>query len=247
MAQTAGSEWMMLKDHDERLLLAYLDGEAGFVGRLRARLLLRRPEARAYVQSMQRVGTETRAWAEGRVVPEVSLWDRVATRLDQEERAALFLGARERSAAPVRLVWSERLAWAVPSAAVAALATVFVIGTEFRVPGGFHSMAGTVRQEREQLATIEPAVLGLDAPVQPVSLRSAPAARPQTYLPAPVEVRWMRSNGRVQLMQDPENRSAIIWIRTKPNQRRRGSPDPLLSTNRVPEAIPVSTRGVGGR
>ena len=240
-----GSEWMLLRDHEERLLLAYIDGEAGLMTRLRARLLLRKPEARAYLESVRQVGTETRAWAEGRAIPAVNMWDRIALRLDQEERAALFLGSRTRPAAAEHSSWTDRLAWAVPSAAVAALATVFVIGTEFRVPGGFHSMAGTVRQERDQLATIEPSDLGMaGAPVQPVSL-AADVARPQTYLPAPVEVRWMRSNGRVQLMQDPEKRSAIIWIRTKPTHRR-GAQANALGVGRVPEAIPVSTRALGG-
>ncbi len=247
MKQTDGSEWMFLSDAEEQLLLSYLDGEAGIVKRLRARFLLRRPEARSYLESMRRVGVETRAWAEGREVPTVDLWQRVSQRLDQEERAARFLGSRASGVVPVRHVWSERLAWAIPSAAVAALATVFVVGTEFRVPGGFYSMAGTVRQEHEQLATIEPSDLGFaGASSQPVSLRSSTAVRPPPYLSAPVEVKWMRSNGRVQLMQDPENRSAIIWIRTDPAHRRRTGGGEVSRQARIPEAIPVSTRSVVG-
>jgi len=247
MKQADGSEWMLLSDGEEQLLLAYLDGEAGVLRRLRARLLLRRPEARSYLESVRRVGAETRAWAEERNVPTVDLWQRVSQRLDQEERAAKFLGARTSNVVPVRHVWSERLAWAVPSAAVAALATVFVVGTEFRVPGGFYSMAGTVRQEREQLATIEPSDFGLPgAPAQTVSLRSSVPSRPSPYLSAPVEVKWMRSNGRVQLMQDPENRSAIIWIRTNPAHRRRSGISEVAPQSRIPEAIPVSTRSIGG-
>ena len=91
---------------EELLLTAFFDGESGFFSRMKARSLLRKnPLAKTYLSELEslrdsalpsffdsRAGTPLeRDSLEGKPV---QLWDRISNRIDQEERAAFFLGER---------------------------------------------------------------------------------------------------------------------------------------------------------
>ena len=99
----------------ERLLNCYFDGECGFWGRVRAsRLLARRTAAREYFDSLQQLQL-----VEQKLLPmefsvasrQCDVWDRISSRLDQEERDAILLGKRRIVLEPRRPLLSPTAEW----------------------------------------------------------------------------------------------------------------------------------------
>lgn len=224
-----------LTEAEEQLLNEYIDGELGFFALRRAKKLLRLNRyAREYVEGVSRVTERAREWADAGQRSDVDLWDRIERRIAEEERAAVFLGERP-GVEPVWRMWLRGASWAVPGAAVAALVTFIALRSErIDFPGGFSQIASTARQEVE-----EPAFA-----VQPQLVEAPPQMLAQSKRRelSPVEVGWMRSAGRVSMLQSRDGNPAIIWIRRN-NRGPVGAPLPQRSlTARVPQAIEVSGR-----
>jgi hypothetical protein len=211
-----------LSERQERLLMRVADGQVGFFDRRRASALLEKSAAaRNFVDGIRNSGALSRVALLNSAdsdlrTHEVDLWGRISRRIEEEERAELMLGRRvtdERERAP--LGWFERLgfdrlAWGLTGGMVAASLTVFIL----RQPP-----SAARDQQNFSVASL---------PLPHVAFnnteRSLPAIAPvSTSAPVSfssaehnvVEVDWMRSDGRVRLMQDPSERSAIIWIKRR--------------------------------
>ena len=220
-----------LTRRQEELLLRYADGECGWLGRRRAEALLARDEsAREFARAMQRTADEVRAAVrrESSVV-EPDLWPRISMRLEQEERAAVFLGAR-RHETDTRRGMGWGLAWGMSGAVAAACIAALMIFQQSSPPSGVG-----------QLVTQAPAV------VPSVNLVSQHAAyQPPVMLEddAPVQVDWLRSQGRVSMIQGPTRRSAIIWVNRNrqiyPHRRTQPGRGIRMVEDNVPVAVPVS-------
>ncbi len=201
-----------LPGRQEKLLQQYLDGECGFIGRKRAELLLRKNAlAREFMRSLKSLRSEARGMLAKDVPPPPDrLWERVAMRLEEEERAAFFLGARrikrERS--------FPRISWSIPGAAVAAgLAAFFIMQQP--------DEKKTVASQNESYGFKEASAF----PIPAVSLVSQGASRgyqaPRIIEETDVEMDWLRSDGRVSVIPGPNRRGPIIWIK-----RERAVPYP---------------------
>lgn len=208
-----------LTAREERLLCKLHDGECGVLARWRAeRLVERNPAAREFVAALalsKEVVVER-----GACVERCDLWSDIATRIAQEERAELFLGKRRET--PVERFLSflrehRQVAWGIPSGAVLAGLILFFVAPN---PGSDSVKKFGVAKTNTGRAPV-------------VNLASTDKARARQ----PVEVDWVRGNGRVRVMQDPSRNSAIIWVRRPQSPRflpgeRVVAPPPLSGLSR---------------
>ena len=229
-------EDLELTDNQERLLLRYADGECGAVGRHRAEALIRRrPRARAFIDALRELRMEARdMMAADLPNKEPDLWSRIEARIEQEERAAFFLGER-RLSRERRFNGPHWFLGISGAAAAAGLAAVILL---------MQAPRESVNRGPEFAAKSVPAV-----PETAVRLVSdgLPAGyeRPRIIEESAVEMDWLKSDGRVTLIQAPGKRSsAIIWIKRKTERGYpRSGPNPRngirIIDDNAPIAVPV--------
>lgn len=228
-----------LSEKQERLLLRYLDGECGLVGRMRAeRLLSSSAVASSYAAAMRQASRGVReALAEqcgaGRSADGgqcVDLWQRIAARIDQEEKAEFFLGKRKlasagESAWDLGGLW-EPVKWGFSGALVTAAAVVIVFRVSSVSPGGETALAGRSEVNVQRVAGLSggdfsPVGLmegqsGRESALQTLNVgKDAPESPVVRRVPRVFEVGWMKSPGRVKVIQDSNQRSAILWVDRK--------------------------------
>lgn len=191
-----------MKDKDELLLNKYVDNECGFFARRKAEKLIETSvEAKTYVASIGRLSENMQSvLAPER--PHSDLWPRVSMRISQEENAAVFLGERKFD--------EKRSIFSLPSLgfAMGSLVTALFL---FSVWIPTSQQPGSLVPNASNQGALTLASAG--SPVQPNP------GRPQILNNEPfqsgIDVDWMRSTGRVRILQNPDERSAIIWIRKK--------------------------------
>jgi hypothetical protein len=218
-----------LSERQELLLSQYFDGECGCVSRYRAQSLLRRSqEARAFLEQLSSISTECQESCSGSDCC-ADLWQKISARIDNEERAAFYLGSRrETSELPAsrffdRIRDRQVILGGLSGAALAALALVFITRT-----GDIPEIATVARTS----------VSGSNIPseVTQVALGGSGARLAENrgmhrYAPtSTMEVDWMRANGPLALIQNPNGKSAIIWVRRKPGAAMRNARQPVAST-----------------
>jgi hypothetical protein len=191
-----------LTEKEMLLLSAYADEQCSFLSRLLAeRLIKKNPDARLFISNLQQTSTLFQEHAPPREIA-VDLWSKIDQRITAEERAELYLGRRQasltRESSPLfeRLFARPALFGGLSGAAVAALVLVFV--SRPTKPG-----------------EILPVYTG--GPVAAVNSSAFhqtgfSGTSPQQ---STMEVDWMRGNGSLQLIQNPESKSAIIWVRKR--------------------------------
>ncbi len=234
---------------DEELILSYLDGEAGFFSARRAkRILERSPSAQSFADSILALRSRIGEWHQIQLERsgKVDLWERIERRIDQEERAAVFLGGRE-FASRMRQprVEGESIfskifgpwGWSATTAVVAASLTfVLVQPVEKTNPSLSLGPSTTPRLLDEPL----PGMGVRDVSFIDNSDQYHRDQMKQIYRRAKVreslrgesnsqivpsemnqltQVDWMRSDGQLYFVQQPRPGSTIIWVkRPKPAQ-----------------------------
>lgn len=222
--------------------MAYLDGECGWLARRRAeRLLARHPEAASFLNTQRALSGICRELSEARASQSLQssadTWSVICARIEHEQRGARFLGARVDDAGRGSLfgLWKggsrggtgrwgvewfgDRIAWG----AAGALSTAVVVLA--LVPRGEIS-SPSAQTERQLVSEVSGmnlaqsaaptfvAATGIDRSRGPVSNQLASAPRIiEERIPGTFEVDWVRSAGRVRMIQDPTERSAIIWVK----------------------------------
>lgn len=229
----------LLSEKQERLLMCYHDEACSWFGGIRARRLLAISEAaREYAQSLEDISTVMSSPAQMRS-GSVQLWQGVVRRIEQEERAAMYLGKRifadrTRSKAAARDYSFFKAG--VPVAAIGALAVAFLMlpVQEFDSANENGARLQTVQQGVSERSPQQGFVMSVAAnnPVtQPsASLASASLASAgqasssnlalsqSTPVPQygrsqdPWEVEWIRSDGRVRMIPHRAGRAPILWI-----------------------------------
>ena len=158
----------------------------------------------------------------------VDLWQQIERRISDEEHAALFLGKRSFGEQPKASLSKSWLLVATPvSAAALALFIYFDKGEPNKVtPGSLSASVNTVPLE-----------------IQPVSVVArTPEANPW-------EVEWMRSEGRVSMIQHRGARVPILWVNRNEALRRleqqevhrlKDGSELRILDSRVPNALTVA-------
>ena len=232
-------------EQQEQLLMAFADNECGFFGRIRARRLLSSSaEARKFLDKMHEVsgkaataivrerGTGSRYEPKG--PDSADLWGTVSARIMQEERSEILLGHR-RTAGEGKVfgggfeaIWDYVRIGGV-SALAAAAAVLIVVGL---LPVQRNASVGRSASVHNQ--AFEPVSFDTESHVtnlRPEAMASldtdgtiyySMADRPAD-LPHAFEVDWMKSRGRVSILNHPGDRSAIFWVKRDGGRSRGGS------------------------
>ena len=255
----------LLTEANEQLLVQHFDGETSWFANFRAQRLLKNSvEAREFVDTLKVIGEIARNERAGILATNdkpVDLWSRISARIDEEERVSLYLGNRvqaQRVESKVRFfdfLSFDRLAWGLSGGMVAAGFTYFMVQS-------------TALTARANVAMIVDKVQKSDsANISAVSFSPRQAARrkvrfddppvpiqlAQSRIPSAVEVDWVKSDGRVSVMQEPSERSAIIWVKKRSpvnfgSDRKGLSDEPVVVYNdRIPQSIPVGNFGQSRR
>lgn len=218
-------EMKRLTEKEELLLSRHYDGECGFISRFQVqRLLTRNYQAKLFFNGLSTIGAECRAISSE--AKGVDLWSRIDSRITAEESAAFYLGERrsaptnEQATAFKSIRFNQTLFGGLSGMAVAA--TVLII---------FAQPAAKDGKDAATLATLpqpfRQAALGaLDS--QPIRFNR----RDNSTL----EVDWMRANGPLKLLQNPSEKSAVIWV------RRNKAPTATLRAVDITSAIKVPSR-----
>jgi len=236
----------------ERLLQAYFDSECGAIGRWWVRrLLARRRSARAFIESLGVSAREVAGSIEGGADAQhggekVDLWNRISARIDQEERSLVFLGKREfreRAQGIWRLSWTRPVGWGLSGAVVTAGVAMLIFGQFSPQAQSAFSAAGNSPLGGSAQANLGYQPVAMDTGGS--GLRSEAGTSEQEVpsalslnrrVPRALEVDWMRSHGRVRMIQDSGDRAAILWVN---RDRKLGSS--RRSNSRVPSLTPVAS------
>lgn len=230
-----------LTEHEELLLMKFVDGECGCLEKSRAlRLIGASPTAAAFVEKLK-ASSEQAEFVLGGASRPVDLWSRIEQRINAEEHAAIFLGKREtgrsRADASGLAAWFTGtfglgLSGAVATAAVA----LFMIS-----PLG-SSREGSTSTPKDLAQMVK----GVSLDTSAASAVAVRHERPQILnddIPSAVEVDWMRSDGRVRILPGTSERSPIIWVKRRdPASRLRQNRRPLLIERETPFGISVSSK-----
>lgn len=229
MIEHSASPQDTLSEKQQLLLSRYHDGECSWIANLKAkRLLATRSDAQRFVAELAELSHHCADFAQQPEGAAVDLWDRIEARLVQEQRAALYLGARrieDRSGLLGQSVWSR-------------------VSARHALLGGFSgaAIAATllvVVSRPSQLVTFTAPSAGPASHnqlVQPVGIGNT-AVTPRNPSPSAIrpfhslEVDWMRANGSLKLIPDPTGSSAIIWVR-----RRNAAPTTRRVTPRTSDS-----------
>jgi|GEM_PF-6199468 len=229
-----------IDEKQELMLLRFLDGECGLFEKLRANQLLKTSaEARSFIEEMRSLGDETRRSMSVKAVEsqhgKIDLWDKISTRIEQEERAEFFLGKRETIQSNQQSSWSSyfpsQLAWGFSGVAASVIfALVLVQGEYINIGQKEFAAANTVSQRGN--SKIESVAMQPRSRVAPsVSSVSTYPTRRQSEVPVilnnnsigALEIDWLRSDGRVELLQDDhlQEMPPLFWIDPKPTSASR--------------------------
>jgi hypothetical protein len=214
-----------LSERQELLLSAYADGECSVFSRLLAKRLLASSEgARLFLSRLQSTSQVFKSFA---VAHEpADLCGRISARIEAEHQAEETLAKRGVVDELHTQSWNERvfsrhsIFGGLSGAAVAAM--VLVLVTRPSKPG-----------EILPVYTGGPVAAQHSSPFHQATLGGGAATRslaPQSS----VQVDWMRTKGPLQVIEDPRDRSAVIWVRRQPGlSARKAAPFMATPTIRV--------------
>jgi hypothetical protein len=224
-----------LSERQEILLSKFYDGEVSLLEKLRARLLIKRNSAASeFLASLEKL-TSTAYSSNFSAAEPCDLWDRISTRIDAEERAAVYLGKRSGTTTAAheglvaRLLSSHALFGGLSGAAVAAAILTAVYpasnqsdiavinagtSTVARTSQGFHTVTLPSDKDQSGAHTTQRGVRSLSA----------------------MEMDWMRGSGPLKIIQNPGSSSGVIWIKRQRSARASASPipTPLLRKSSAP-------------
>lgn len=243
-----------LTEKDCILLERYHDGECGVWARMSAERLLSRSEAAlAFLEGLKDLSDINKDYSYKISSRRCDLWSKIEKRIDEEERAEFFLGKRTKeSSENKRNGWSldwSKVGWGLSGAFVTAAFGMVMFRLASLQPI-------QVEGDNKVLANIKSSQTGGVMQAQQVKLNEYPVSigRSGSSIRRPVEVDWMRSDGRVHIIQDQEDRSSIIWVKKKrsssindqilsiqqESMQEERSDRPRIINQRIPESLSVS-------
>lgn len=262
-----------LSEKEEILLLKYHDGECGYLDNLRVKRLLRRAEARCFLESMRNamkmtVGRMQQEISQAAAAPTTAsaskVWNSVSARIEVEEKTAVLLGER-RLAPEQQSLFEFAHIFSIPkfglsmagALALALLAVVIVPwgkdardGVEVASLGVSPDAPSNAVISREKDLQVRPRVKR--DPVVSLVSSNVSTKRPRVVFRRyygrdrnTVEVDWMKSDGRVRVIQSPSDRAGIIWVnrnteRSLGNSKADNGDDEIrILDERIPDTLPA--------
>lgn len=246
---------MPLSEGEEILLMKFFDGQCSFLERGKAQRLIEQSQSACDFMTSLRVTAEAAQSLAGRQSVKVDLWQEVSRRIEAEEHAALFLGKRDTHAKPsfaerVGEFFSNSWNLGLSGAAVAAGLALFLIlpSTPATNNSGSEQMVDLVRGvsfDRTNVGTMSVSNGAENSgSVEPVGVHGRPQILNE-QTPNVVEVDWMRSDGRLRMLHEPSEPSAIIWVKRRDpaTQFRHGRRSaPVMLEQSTPLAFSASSK-----
>lgn len=228
---------LKLSEKQQLVLSRYFDNESGFFERLLAkRLIALHPDARLFIDSLRDSAATHREIVNANA-PSVDLWARIDARIDQEMKAAFYLGER-RAQEPAPRFFDKlkpvpALVGGLSGAVVAA--TVLLVLYQPKEIVSFSSPQTALSGQAGAFQQV-----GLGNSERPGSVPRALSRQQRAAL----EVDWMRANGSLRLIPDADGSSAIIWVRRKrvASGSHQVSAQPQPTPFRRVEPSPIPTR-----
>lgn len=231
-----------LSEKEQLLLSRFFDGDCGFIGSWRAqKLLARNPLANQFIdnlESIQHMVTQRSYSGSGTV----DLWDKIERRINEEQRSELYLGTRTSTESPS--LWqnlSETYAMWISGATGATLAAVAII---FLNSSTDQSPLMPQRQSIGRAPVAQQVAVKAPNRQSAIGIPRIQRSRPQSFA-----FDWMRSEGALHFIPDPNGASTIIWITRNDEAPHSSSQDtrmysatPLNSTLRSNSGTTNSTR-----
>ncbi|MEY4668353.1 MAG: hypothetical protein RL518_1052 [Pseudomonadota bacterium] len=196
-----------LSEQQQLLLSLYVDNECSFISRMRAEWLIKRNSfAQVFVQNLRNTSQTYRSlFSDTASSPE--LWDRISQRIDVEERSALYLGERkpatEQREQPALIAWFSKQSVIGGLSGAAVAACVLMLVSPPTRPAEILPVYTGGPVAAHNPSAFHQASLGASAQ----GISAGPS----------MEVDWMRSNGSLKIIQHPNDKSAIFWVRKRPN------------------------------
>ena len=194
-----------LSEQQQLLLSSYVDNECSFISRIRAERLLKRSEtAKLFVRNIKHSSQTYRSLFSD-TQHSSDLWDKISRRIDAEERSALYLGERKPAVAEgerqaVASFFSKQAILGGLSGAAVAACVLLLISRP------------TKPSEIIPVYTGGPVAAHNSSAFHQASLGSSPKSSANG---SSMEVDWMRSNGSLKIIQNPNDNSAIFWVRKR--------------------------------
>jgi hypothetical protein len=232
VAKRTKENGIALSESQKRLLSSYLDGCAGFFGRYRAeRLIDSSEDAQRYCEEAAMVTQAVRNCCKSEAADCSAIWQKVAARIEAEERAEKYLGSRE----DVKswFGWYERFAWSFAGAG--AVAALMMLTFNIKLSNNATRLAKNV-------------ATSVSAPFSSANTEQVafiPEGSQVARELKDMELDWVRSDGTWRLRQmPPEEGNSIIWVRRKSLSMARGNSAASNSfaqqQSRIPQGVPVS-------
>lgn len=220
-----------LNADQEQLLQRFFDGECSLLEKQSVRKLIEQNESAT--DFLSELGQGSRMFRDYFKSPAAAsdMWQRVLGRIEQEERAAVFLGKRTESSSSFewRSMFAGLRGLSLSGVAVAAALVLFILPntqkSNLQPTNGFKQGLDYLSASEElggaQLQAVNVGPMSVSPRVRQVSsdqylssIDSIPRLI-EDRAPSSVEVDWVRSHGRVNLIQDSEDRAPIIWIKKR--------------------------------
>jgi hypothetical protein len=222
-----------LSIQQQLLLSSYVDNECSFISRIRAeRLIKRNSAAKVFIQDLKNTSQTLRSLLSD-TPASPDLWDRISQRIDAEERAALYLGQRkpeteEMDRSFLASFFSKQSVIGGLSGAAVAACVLMLISRPTK-PG-----------EIIPVYTGGPVAAHNRGALHQASLSSTLQGAGSS---SSMEVDWMRSNGSLKIIQNPNDKSAIFWVRKRSTRTSLGiKPTPTIRSLRE-EGVDVMPLG----
>lgn len=200
-----------LSEKQQLLLSRFHDGECSCFSALYVRRLLNKnPSAQHFLSDLEALRSQCAKLTDA--VAGVDLWARIDTRIEQEKRAELYLGARSTQATQRSLLQRidlKHAAFGGLSGAAIAAGILMVLARPQQILTFSAPSAGPVAQNQ----LIQPA--GITNHNNQRGLYHIDPIKKHRAIEAALEVDWMRANGSLKLIPDPDGSSAIIWVRPR--------------------------------
>ena len=212
-----------LSPRSEKLLMKYFDGECGRLESLWASWIAKKnPSSEDFKSDLEACSSATRSMYSSAGKEEIDLWNGIYREIAKAER----LGVEKSPGALESLgVWFSRLGWGVSGALVTASVGVIMLRSGISpVPGVSSDVNARYLSSQSpsnaQSSSLSLAASNLPSESAPVTNASfgAPTAIPLRRglgfggNDPGVEIDWLRSSGHLRLIQDPSQRSTILWV-----------------------------------
>ncbi len=182
------------------------DHECGWLEERRALALLKSsPQAARYFELLQKNSNAVGEWGTEFTPSQVNLWQKIQGRITQEERLNAILPQQQGLMAFLsswQNVWISRFGWSLSGAFVTALVGWMVIRTPNNV-NNYDLRSSSVDSI-------------------PLVINASDAGQSQRSFNSRLELDWLRSAGKLSMIQDPAQRTTILWVkRNRPVQPTR--------------------------